>query len=435
MVTRLTGFILLTGLTAAGHSVAASGPELIKQLLDSGKVDEAYTLAVNYLAGHEGDPEFDFQYGVAAIDSGNISEGVFALERVAFSDPKNPLVRLELARGYYLLEQYSKSKQLFEQVLELQPPENVRIRISRYLGFIEQRQAFPVTKVKSFVEIWRGLDSNINSAPGNQTEVVTLSSDALGRGDHFNRLRLGASIEHRYAPNRQLDFSAEGDFRYYDSESDQDYSSVSLNGGHSWTEGKHRYRLGAVWQHFSKDGSGYRDLLGLNASWKYTPDQESLIRVYGGIGQLNYDEISWRDATQAYLGGNYFVSRSGSWNPLWFAGLFAGQETPERSGILADAEVDRFFWGTNVGVQLQPQPDITLTPVLTYQSSRYGGVDWLYGVRREDDFAMLNLNLEWQVEPAWKVLANLSSIHAESNIELYDYDRQQAMLGLRYDFE
>ena len=419
----------------ASSAYAASGPELIKQLLDAGKVNEAYDLAMTYLDGHEGDPEFDFQYGVAAIDSGNVSEGVFALERVAFSDPQNPLVRLELARGYYLLQQYEKSRQLFEQVAGLQPPENVRVRIARYLELIEQRQAFPATQVKSFVEIWRGLDSNINSAPASQTALVTLTSDALGRGDHFNRVRFGADIEHQYANNRQLDFSINGDFRLYDSESDQDYSTISLSGGHSWIEGRERYRFGATLQQFNKDGSRYRDLAGLNGSWKYAPDEQSQIRVYGGINLLSYDLLSWKDATQYYLGSSYLLSRKGEWNPLWFAGLFAGQETPEVSGPLADAEVDRFFWGGNAGVQLQPWAELILTPYITYQSSRYKGEDWLYGKRRSDDFAMLNLNLEWQVEPQWKVLASLSATHADSNIELYEYDRQQGMLGLRYDFK
>ncbi|WP_232846221.1 tetratricopeptide repeat protein [Amphritea pacifica] len=435
MLIKLTGIALLTGLFCTHGYASESGAALIKALLDEGRFNEAYDLSMTYLQGFEGDPEFDFQYGVAAIDSGNVSEGVFALERVAFSDPKNPLVRLELARGYYLLQQFDKAQQLFEQVLLLNPPDNVRIRIAQYLDLIEKKQSFPATRVKSFVEIWRGYDSNINSGPESQTRLVTLTSDALGRGNQFNRLRMGTTIEHQYVADRQLDFTLKGDFTRYDDEMAQDYTTLSVSGGHTWIEHQNRYRLGVDLQHFSRDGQRYRDLLGINGSWTHSPDNQSQLRLYGGINLLEYAEDSWKDATQYYLAGNYLFTGRGNWNPLWFAGGFVGQETPDTAGVLADSQVGRVFWGSNIGVQLEPGNDLTLTPVLTYQSSHYAGDDWIYQVRRQDNFAILNISLEWAVEKNWTVLADLSSYHADSNIELYEYDRHQGMLGLRYSFK
>ncbi|WP_428034552.1 surface lipoprotein assembly modifier [Amphritea sp.] len=432
---KLTGIAVVTTLFCTDSYASASGAELIKELLDAGRFNEAYDLSMSYLQRYEGNPEFDFQYGVAAIDSGNVSEGVFALERVAFSDPQNPLVRLELARGYYLLQQTDKARQLFEQVLLLDPPDNVRIRIAQYLDLIAKKQSLPATHVKSFVELWRGYDSNINTGPESQTNLVTLTSDALGRGNQFNRLRMGATVEHQYAAERKLDFSLNGDLRRYDDEMAQDYTTLSVSGGHTWIDNQSRYRLGADLQHFSRDGESYRDLLGVNGSWSYSPDKASQLRLYGGVNLLDYADDNWKDATQYHLGGNYLWMGTGRWSPLWFAGLFAGQETPDTAGVLADAQVDRFFWGASMGVQLEPMADLSLVPVVTYQSSHYKGDDWLYGLRREDDFVILNINLEWAVEKNWTVLANFSSNHADSNIELYEYDRQQGMLGLRYSFE
>ncbi len=431
---KLPGVLLLTALFSTNSYAVASGADMIKELLDAGRFNEAYELAMTYLSGYEGDPEFDFQYGVAAIDSGNASEGVFALERVAFTDPDNPLVRLELARGYYLLNQLGKAKQLFEQVLQLNPPENVQIRIAKYLQLIEQN-SYPVTKVAGFVEIWRGFDNNINSGPESQTDLVTLSDDALGRGDQFNRVRVKGSIVHQYQIDRKLDFSLGGNFRYYDTETEQDYGTVTINGGHTWADKKDRYRLGGVMQKYMRDGKSYRDLLGINASWTHSPNKDSQLRLSTGVSSLDYVDSSWKDATQYHLQGNYFQAGKGSWQPVWFAGFFVGEETPDTAGILADSQVDRFFWGSNIGVQLQPRSDLILTPVITYQSSRYKGEDWLYAVKRQDDFTMLNVNLEWALENNWDLLANISSNHANSNIELYEYDRQQAMLGLRYSFK
>jgi tetratricopeptide (TPR) repeat protein len=436
---KLTGIALLTILSCS-HSYAldsvasASGAEQVKALLEAGRSNEAYDLALSYVDDLEGDPVFDFQYGVAAIDSGNISEGIFALERVAFLEPDNPLVSLELARAYYLLAQFDKSKELFEAVLLRNPPDNARIRIVKYLNLINQQQ-YPITEVKGYVEVWHGYDSNINSGPESQTDIVTLSDDALGQGDLFNRVKLGTSVEHQYAANRMLDVSLSGNFRAYDDETEQDYSTLSASVGHRWAQQNNHYRVGVNWQHFSRDDEGYRDLLGVNGHWTHQLDKQSQWRLYGGVSSLDYADSNWKDGTQYYLGGNYLLSGNSRWKPLWFAGTFVGQETPDTAGILADAQVDRFFWGANLGVQLTLSDHLTLTPALTYQSSRYKGEDWLYKVRRQDDYTLFNLNLEWAVENNWTLLAGYSSSHANSNIELYEYDRQQTMLGLRYSFK
>ncbi|WP_417225336.1 surface lipoprotein assembly modifier [Amphritea sp.] len=432
---KLTGIALLTLLACSPSFASDREAEQVKALLDAGRFDEAYDLALIYIDDLEGDPVFDFQYGVAAIDSGNISEGIFALERVTFLEPDNPLVSLELARAYYLLAQFDKSKQMFEAVLLRNPPNNARIRIVKYLNLIDQQDQYPTTEVKGYVELWRGYDGNINAGPESQTNIVTLSNDALGRGDLFSRVNLGSSLEHHYAAGRMLDISLRGNFRGYDDETEQNYSTLSAGAGHSWTNQQNRYRIGADLQHFRRDGERYRDLFGINASWTHMLNKQSQLRLYSGVSRLEFADTSWKDGIQYYLGANYLLSGRGRWRPLWFAGMYMGQETPDTAGILADAQVDRFFWGANFGVQLALTEAVTLTPAVTYQSSDYKGDDWLYGVQRQDDFILFNLNLEWAVEKNWTVLAGYSVTDADSNIELYEYDRQQTMLGLRFSFE
>ena len=417
------------------QQASANGVAMIKQLIDAEKFHEAYLLANSYLEEKEGDADFDLQYGVAAVDSGNVSEGVFALERVVFLQPDNLVARLELARGYYQLEQYERAKRLFEQVLKHQPPANVRQRIVQYLALIESETAFPITRFTSFVELWAGYDSNINSGPDSQTDVVTLTSDALGRGDGFNQLVAGAGIEHRYADNARLDFSIAADLRNYHSESEQDYRSIQVSGSHTWLMPDQQFQLGFSIQAYSRDSGRYRDMLSIDASWTRQLSEQSVFKLFGGISLLEYTDQSWRDSTLTSVGGSYLLLGEGSWSPLYFAGLFVGQEKPQTPGVLANADVDRLLYGSNVGVQLSPLNDLTVTPMLTYQASDYAGEHWIYGVKREDDYTTVNLNLEYQLDEALTVLGKFSYSQADSNIELYEYDRDQALLGLRYQFK
>lgn len=425
---------LLTGLFFSAW-VSAGITESIKSLNDQGKFAEAYKLAQNQLDSFEGDPKFDLQYGVAAIDSGHISEGIFALERVVFLEPNNALAKLELARAYFLLKQFDKSRTLFNQVKAANPPPVVMARINQFLEQITNKTTIPPTKFSGFAELWAGYDDNINSGPGGQTQVVTLSDSALGRGDQFNQIRLNGSVEHAYSPQESLLFSANADFRYYHTEPEQNYKSFTVNGSHLWKRDSEQYQLGFTTQNYQIDRENYRTLIGMNGVWSKQLTPNSVLKSFAGVNSLNYASLTWKDATQINLGTNYLYAGSGKWQPLYFVGGFLGDESPKVDGVLAAGQVDRLFFGANAGVQLTPYQDVTFTPSVTYQGSRFEGNDWIYNIKRKDDFYMLNLNLEWVMHPSWSLLANYSFTDVNSNIEIYEYDRQQIMFGLRYNFQ
>ena len=86
-------------LVACGKSFAAPADEL-RALLEQGRPADAYALGRSR-SEELGKPEFDFYYGVAALDSGHAGEGVLALERYVVRFPDNDRARLELARGSF----------------------------------------------------------------------------------------------------------------------------------------------------------------------------------------------------------------------------------------------------------------------------------------------------------------------------------------------
>ena len=95
---------------ATTHAEEIFDLERLQQYFSQPDKRQAYEYASAYREVYEGDPYFDYYYGVAAIDSGKVSEGVFALERVLIAFPDDPVATLELARGYYILEEYSRAR-------------------------------------------------------------------------------------------------------------------------------------------------------------------------------------------------------------------------------------------------------------------------------------------------------------------------------------
>ena len=101
------------------HAAETFNLQHLQSLFASYKRQAAYDYATQFVKQMEGDPYFDYFYGVSAIDTGHASQGVFALERVLLFHPKDHVVRLELARGYFILEEYARSRQEFEKVLAI----------------------------------------------------------------------------------------------------------------------------------------------------------------------------------------------------------------------------------------------------------------------------------------------------------------------------
>ena len=115
----------------------------MNRLVTTDKFEEALDLGSRNLEDWEGDPEFDFVYGLTALKGGSPNGAVFALERVAATATDGVLrerARLELARAYFVTDNLTAAEILFNVVLTNNPPQNVRQNIEAFLQLIEARR-------------------------------------------------------------------------------------------------------------------------------------------------------------------------------------------------------------------------------------------------------------------------------------------------------
>jgi hypothetical protein len=78
--------VSLSPYTLAAMDEAVSG---LNELVAQNRYEEAYVMSRGMLDQYEGDAEFDFLYGLAALESNRISEAVFAFERILLPDRKS----------------------------------------------------------------------------------------------------------------------------------------------------------------------------------------------------------------------------------------------------------------------------------------------------------------------------------------------------------
>ena len=126
------------------HAWAAPADEL-RTLVQKGRSAEAYAAGTRHPA-ELGDPDFDFYFGVAAIDSGHAAEGVVVLERYLARFPADDRARFNLARGYYALGELLRARQEFETVIKHRPAPDRRATIERFLDSIQARRAVGIIR-------------------------------------------------------------------------------------------------------------------------------------------------------------------------------------------------------------------------------------------------------------------------------------------------
>ncbi|MCK4706246.1 MAG: calcium-binding protein, partial [Gammaproteobacteria bacterium] len=191
---RTKQWLIILTMFYSNNALAEIDINRLKQLFDSGNSQQAYDYAMTELLTSEGDPVFDYYYGASAIDVGQSNEGIYALERVLVSQPNNHAARLELARGYFTLQEYDRARAEFKLVLSINPPDGVREKIYAYLDTIRLQESRYQSTSTAYIELGYGTDSNINSGPDNPTIIFLgqtgqLDPSALEQKDKFSTLK------------------------------------------------------------------------------------------------------------------------------------------------------------------------------------------------------------------------------------------------------
>jgi len=426
---------LLITLIFAWPGWSLASVEQLSALVAQGKTAQAYTLAQSLLAEWEGDPAFDLPYAIAAIDSGELAQGMFALERLLIIDPQLHSARLELARAFYLQGNLTKARQHFEQVLEQAPPPQVEAHIRTFLLRISEHESISRFTIISRLSLQGGYDDNINASPDRLTGPIRLSPDALGRGDAFIEYRLTGDLLYRSSDTHQWVASAGLEHRQYQDEDEQNNLDAQIKLHSRWLRGADRFQLGAGVQHYRLDDQGYRDSYQLLADWSRALSAQTRVSTELSYHWQRYKQAKWKDSRLLTLGLGLVHQWQGSWSPAVFSGVFAGRERPETEDIRASANVDRRLAGGYIGLRLAPVPSVRWTSSLVGQHSRYRGDDWLYNQRREDQYYAVSTRLEWGLNRHWVLSVGASYHRNDSSVELYDYNRKQVDLGLQYRFQ
>lgn len=418
----------------AAHAAPA---DEIKKLMEAGRAADAYALGRNHPEAL-GDPAFDFYFGIAAIDTGRAGEGVLALERYLLNFPDNVSARLQLARGYFALGEDARAREEFNALLRLNPPADVVATIDRYLDAIRLRETRYRTSAAAFVEAGIGYDSNVNSGISSANVTlpglgpVVIGQLGVKKDDGFGWLAAGGYVSHPVAPGVALFGNGQVDSKRNFHEDVFNETNLNLSGGVSYRQEQSLFRLGANYTYLWIDDHDFRQTYGATGEWLYQIDQQQSVGLIGQYARLDYaGGQSPRDADYWGLIATYRRLFTHAWQPILSLGLTLGTEDSKRNR----PDLVRDLLGARIGLSFTPEAKWGVSIAYGHLRSDYKGPDVFFGTTREDKYDAIEAAVSYLYTKQLSFRGEARFTKNRSNIDLFDFPRNIALVKVRYEFQ
>jgi hypothetical protein len=422
------------------HLVVAAPVDDLRSLLSQGKAKEAYAVGIRH-PDQLGDPAFDFQFGLAAINGGHAAEGILALERFIVQFPDNGVARAELARGYFILGDDARARQEFEALQKLNPPAQLAAVIDRYLEAIRARDASSRTSARAYVEAGIGHDSNSNSGVGSSNIVLpTFGNVQVGPGgvrisSMYQTIGAGGQVSVPIDAGLALTASANLESKTHTKAlaGPFDLLSYGAAGGLTYLRGDNLYRVMASHNQLEVDYVRFRRATGFSAEWTHQIDEFQTIGPSIQVGEYRYTGFNEvRNARFTTLGVNYRRAFIHAWQPLLSVSASYGEER----NVNARPDLGKSGIGLRAAIAFVPAQQWSVGAGLSYQESRYDAADPLLSPeKRLDRYYAADLTVTYALSRDWSLRGEALVASNRANIALYQYDRSQLAVKLRYEFK
>ncbi len=430
---RCTKTNSLTVLAAA--SLALGQPALAQDGGGDSAAEARFAELSAQVETRAGDPAFDYELGIAALDAGRYGEAVIALQRVLAVQPGNAAARAELARAYALAGDVDTARAQFATVVDDPSlPDPVRQRFTGFVRQFDKQIAGGGSDISGFVDARVGYDDNINTATDLTTITIPLFSflgpgnlgaGAVAQGDEFYEVQAGVSGVTAVGRQDRLFASVLGNWR--DNFDSRAFDQAALTGtagyAHSFAN-RDTISLSGQVQQFWLGRDPFRTSFGVIGQYTKPLDQGRAVTLSAQWNRLNFDNDPLRDADR-YAASVGYVTRTVA------ASVSGGKEETRRQA--GDAQ-SNWFASANIGGEFPVAEKVALVAGAAFDMRRYDATDALFLVERSDE--RLDLQAGIKVALIDNIFLQPSATYSRnwSNIALYDYERWTVSAGVRFEF-
>ena len=415
---------------------AVTFPKL-EHLIKKGQFSLAYQQAIKLRSDNEGDPRFDYLYGLSASKTGHYNEAVFALDRVTVNTPNVIRPRLELARAYLLLNNKSAAVKEFNDVLNLSPPPIVRKKVLSYLAELDKKQDKVTQRslTKRIASFSIGYDDNINFGyDGDEIELpnfgtFVLDSSSVKQSSGFAEAKL--QIKRRTLKNQSKStfVLANLTHRKYFKKTDFDRFDLDLRAGTTINRKDKQYQFVARLRPVMFDSNLQSNTWGLDAIARKAIRKGTIVSAKLSLEKYDNKELSLSDRSRVILSGRLDKQVAEIKHQL---NLYFGKEFPDKS---SGKQFSRDISGVGYwGVKEWNERNRTYLG-LDYRHYKHLDNYPVFSKNRVDDRIIFKAGHEWQVSDKATLVLSAKHINNKSNLDLYDSKRNEVKVGIRYDLD
>ena len=387
-------------------------------LLDNGKYQHAYHLLNDNETNLAGDPDFDYLLGTAAVMTKNYEQAIYVFERVLVLRPNHAGARLDMAISYYHLGNYEYAKRELQIILKLyrkSAPKPILNAVNSYLSRIEDK----LTKFKQSytASLSIGIDDNVNARSDYETVMGATLAEKVKTSN--KTVTLGALYSYNHSNTLSSSYNILLDASDYINHSELNKSKIFLKTSLKKDHGLWSASIGPSLTISKLDGEKLYTQKALDMSVSRQTSKTTLTTFSLNESRMRFDKDSNKssdtDKTTATLRG----SKSFKDYRLTLS-MFAINE--KSMGERADG--DNKVKGLNVSASTKFLSGVGNVKI-AYQQNEYQQLNTLFMVERKDRKPTLSLGYNFPVSKDVTASINFSHIKSLSNIDLYDYQKNQ----------
>ncbi len=397
------------------------------------------------------DVQGQFDSALQAIEQDRLRTARNTLQELLAANPNLHRARLELARVYYLSEDFTGARREAQRVLDdPETPPTVRATVLAFLAQIDADEQRAAERHHWTPSVYAGLmyDSNVNIGPSRDVIDVgglpfVVTPDSLEQEDFA--WVLNPAISHVYNPGRrfqagehsgsfiwQTDASAY--YRGYFDEDDFNFGVLTLRTGPAWIVPRHwRAWIGLQADQIWLGDERLALFTSLNPGVTWEVGAQTEITLEGAYTDRNY-----RDSADEGRDGDEMFGR------LTATRYFNDRRLAVQAGAgfaRFDADEERFGYDAPelfAGVIAEAWTDGMVFARIGYRNFDFDGVEPLFGISRDDDELRYTIGFQHELRDGvlggWALQGNWIYTDNDSNVGIYEYDRHVANLGLARSF-
>ncbi|HSH97517.1 MAG: tetratricopeptide repeat protein [Methylophilaceae bacterium] len=406
------------------------------ELLKARDYKGAYALLEPLESEKAGNVDYDYLFGVSAVETGEATRAIFAFERVLAVQPNNADARAMLARAYFLAGEPENAKAEFKNIQSDKLDPAISKLVKANILAIDKATGQAST-FAAYIDLGLGYDTNINSATSNGSVVIggiplTLSNSSIEKGSAYGALSGGVSFKAPVAKDFTVFGGLQASTRtnWTDGTFDPSYTDVSL--GASYKKYIDTFTASINRNDFNVNSNKFLESTGATAQWQREIDDANQVSVFGQYANLSYSGQSLRDAHRKVAGAGWGHAFSGDKAPVIFLSAYGGQEQATNSAF--DYLASTNLYGVRAGGQFAVNYKTVAYATSSYENRTYDGIDPAFLTERNDKQYDFSVGVRYTPFPGLTVKPQFSYLNNDSNISLFGYERTVLSINLRKDF-